>query len=81
MRCTGRTLFEQSGLAAFAGLQIDPQCKRRRILGQPITEVSLYDRISGEPAVNAAIAHFCVRVLSGAELKGFLKKRGSLSHG
>lgn len=40
-------------------------------MSQPISEVSLYERIGGEPAVNAAVDRFYERVLADPELKNF----------
>jgi hemoglobin len=40
-------------------------------LSEPIEEISLYERVGGEPAVATAVDRFYERVLSDAELKHF----------
>lgn len=40
-------------------------------MSQPVSEISLYERIGGEPAINAAVERFYERVLADPELKGF----------
>lgn len=40
-------------------------------MSQPVSEVSHYERIGGEPAINAAVERFYERVLADHELKDF----------
>jgi hemoglobin len=40
-------------------------------LSQPVNEISLYDRIGGEPAVTAAVDRFYERVLGDPETRDF----------
>lgn len=40
-------------------------------MSQPVSEISLYERIGGEPAVNAAVDRFYERALADPELKDF----------
>lgn len=40
-------------------------------MSQPVNEISLYERIGGEPAVTAAVERFYERVLADPELKHF----------
>lgn len=40
-------------------------------MSQPVSEVSLYERIGGSAAVNAAVDRFYERVLADPELKDF----------
>lgn len=40
-------------------------------MSQPVSELSLYERIGGEAAVNAAVDRFYERVLADPELKNF----------
>lgn len=40
-------------------------------MSQPVSEVSLYERIGGEAAVNVAVDRFYERVLADPELKDF----------
>jgi len=40
-------------------------------LSRPLNEISLYERIGGECAVNAAVDRFYERVLADAELRDF----------
>jgi hemoglobin len=40
-------------------------------MSQPLSETSLYERIGGEPAVNATVDRFYERVLADPELKDF----------
>lgn len=42
-------------------------------MSQPVNEVSLYERIGGESAVNAAVNRFYERVIADPELKDFFK--------
>lgn len=45
-------------------------------MSQPINEISLYERIGGEPAVSAAVDRFYERVLADPELKDFFNDVG-----
>lgn len=40
-------------------------------MSQPVSDMSLYERIGGEPALSAAVDRFYERVLSDPELKSF----------
>lgn len=40
-------------------------------MSQPVSEMSLYERIGGEPAISAAVDRFYERVLSDPDLKNF----------
>lgn len=40
-------------------------------MSQPVSEISLYERIGGKPAVKAAVDRFFERVLADPELKDF----------
>jgi hemoglobin len=43
-------------------------------LSEPINEISLHERIGGEPAVNATIARFYQCVLADTELENFFNE-------